>query len=117
MLTKPVMSAAERDAHIPMTDADRELFIKECARLMEQAMQAGNRQEAMDWMQAQRKAIAERSPEQLALLVAEETRRLDVGLDYFGAQGRAQRLLDEEMLTRIELQREQAIDVPGVTRA
>lgn len=88
--TQPqAMTAAERDAPAHMTDADRELFIKECARLMEQAMAAGNRQEAMDWMQAQRKAIAARSPEQLALLLAEEQRRLDEGLDYFGKQGRA----------------------------
>lgn len=46
----------------------------------------------------------------------ERDAQLDDGLDYFGAQGR-QQALDEEMLVRIERQREQAFDVPGVITA
>lgn len=48
---------------------------------------------------------------------ATEARLLDEGLDYFGAQGRAQQAKDEKTLSRIEQQREWEFDVPGVTQA
>lgn len=95
-----------------MTDAERELFIKDCAKQMEQCMKSGNREAAMGWLQAQRQAIAARSPEQLALLVAEEERRLDEGIDYFAQQGAAARR-DLDRLAQIEREREEQGDRAG----
>ena len=49
-----------------MTDAEREAHIKDCGRLMQKAYSEGNRQEAEQWMQAQKEAIKGRSAAQVA---------------------------------------------------
>lgn len=71
----------------PMLDAERELHIQSCGHLMQQAMAAGNRQEAMDWMQAQTLAIAQRSPAQVARMTAAIEQAISDGNDYFNVQG------------------------------
>lgn len=48
-----------------MGDAEREAHIKSCGDLMQKAMDDGNREEAMNWLQAQNQAIAMRSPAQV----------------------------------------------------
>lgn len=54
-----------------MTDADREAHIQECGRLMQQKMEAGNREAAMNWMQAMHEAIRLRSAAQVAAMEQE----------------------------------------------
>lgn len=70
-----------------MSDQERELHIQHCGYLMEQSMLAGNRQEAMDWLQAETQAIGQRSPAQVARMEAEIERAIDEGVNYFAACG------------------------------
>jgi hypothetical protein len=53
-------------AHSGLTDAEREIHIRDCGRLMTNAFERGNREEAMGWLQAQNDAIKGRSPAQVA---------------------------------------------------
>lgn len=72
---------------LPMTDQQRERYIRECGLLMVAAMVAGNRQEADSWMQAEMLAISQRSPAQVAKMTAEVERAIDEGVNYFAAIG------------------------------
>ena len=49
-----------------MTDEQREAHIKECGRQMIQAYEAGDREKAMYWLQAEITTIKARSPAQIA---------------------------------------------------
>lgn len=53
-----------------MTDTELERHIQDCGRLMLAAMEAGNREEAEGWLQAQNQAIAQCSPAQVARMEA-----------------------------------------------
>lgn len=59
------MSTETREGTGSMTDAELEAHILDCGRLMLEAMAAGNRQEADEWLQAQAYAIKCRSPEKV----------------------------------------------------
>lgn len=72
---------------LPMTDQQRERYIRECGVLMVAAMVAGNRQEAESWMQAEMHAIGQRSAAQVARMTAEVERAIDDGVNYFAACG------------------------------
>lgn len=72
---------------LAMTDRERELHIQHCGYLMEQAMLAGSRQEAVDWLQAETQAIGQRSAAQIARMTAEIDRAIDEGSDYFSVMG------------------------------
>lgn len=72
---------------LAMTDQERELHIQHCGYLMEQAMLAGNRQEALDWLHAETQAIGQRSAAQVARMTAEIERAIDEGVDYFQVMG------------------------------
>lgn len=54
-----------------MSDAEREAHILDCGRLMEKEMDAGNREAALDWLQAQNMAINARSAAQVARMEAD----------------------------------------------
>lgn len=81
------MSNAKGTNPAPMTDAERELHIQHCGYLMEQAMLAGNRQEAESWLQAEMQAIATRSPAQVDRMTAAIDRAIDEGVNYFSVCG------------------------------
>jgi hypothetical protein len=49
-----------------MTDQEREDYIKACGDRMQKAYEAGNREDAELWLQAQNEAIKGRSPAQVA---------------------------------------------------
>lgn len=49
-----------------MTDQEREDYIKACGDRMRKAYEAGNREDAELWLQAQNQAIKDRSPDQVA---------------------------------------------------
>lgn len=51
-----------------MTDQEREDYIRDCGAKMEAAMAAGNREEALGWLQAQNLAVMQRRPEYVAEL-------------------------------------------------
>lgn len=70
-----------------MTDEQREQHIKHCGCMVEQAMAAGDRHEAANWMQAEMLGIALRSPEQQARMTAAIERAIDEGVNYFAACG------------------------------
>lgn len=70
-----------------MTDAELEAHIRDCGRLMLEAMAAGNRQEAYEWLQAQNLAVMQRRPEYVAELerargLGPRCFTLDVGEDW-----------------------------------
>jgi len=54
-----------------VSDAELEAHIRDCGRLMLEAMAAGNRQEADEWLHAQTVAIKSRSPEKVRELERE----------------------------------------------
>lgn len=82
------MNTITTSAHpAEMTDQERELHIQHCGYLMEQAMLAGNRQEALDWLQAETQALGQRSAAQVARMTAEIDRAIDEGSDYFAVMG------------------------------
>lgn len=54
-----------------MSDQEREAHIKDCGRLMQQEMEAGNREAAMNWLQAMNQAIAMRSSAQVEAMEQE----------------------------------------------
>jgi hypothetical protein len=70
-----------------MNDEQREQQIKHYGHMVEQAMAAGDRHAAANWMQAEMLAIALRSPEQQARMTAAIDRAIDEGVDYFAACG------------------------------
>jgi hypothetical protein len=53
-----------------MNDQEREDYIKACGDRMQKAYEAGNREDADLWLQAQNEAIKGRSPAQVARLEA-----------------------------------------------
>lgn len=53
-----------------MTDQEREDYIKACGDRMRKAYEAGNREDADLWLQAQNHAIKDRSPAQVARMEA-----------------------------------------------
>lgn len=53
-----------------MTDQEREDYIKACGDRMRKAYEAGNREDADLWLQAQNQAIKDRSPAQVARMEA-----------------------------------------------
>lgn len=71
----------------PMTDAEREAYIARCGRQLVEAMAAGNRQEAVSWMQAEMLAISQRSPAQQARMTAAIDQAIDDGVNYFDSCG------------------------------
>lgn len=68
-------------------DATHEMHIQYLGARMKMSMDAGNRQEADSWMQAQVQAITKRSPEQQARMTAAIDRAIDEGVNYFAACG------------------------------
>ena len=54
-----------------MSDDERELHIKHCGELMEANYAQGNREAAMEWLQAQNEAIKGRSAAQVARMEEE----------------------------------------------
>lgn len=77
---------AQRSA---LTDIDREMCIKQCGLMMEQAIALGRRELAQYWMEQETRAISRRSPEQQARMIAEIDRRISGSVDYFSVQGTA----------------------------
>ena len=65
-----------------MTDAERESLIKDCGHQVERCMRDGRPAAARVWLNAQNKAIADRSPAQVARMEA----------CYFTEQGEADRI-------------------------
>jgi hypothetical protein len=53
-----------------MTDQEREEYIKACGERMQKAYEAGNREDAELWLQAQNEAIKGRSAGQVARMEA-----------------------------------------------
>ena len=74
-----------------MTDAELELHIKACGRLVEKAMREGDKGAARIWLQAQNEGIACRSPAQVARMEA----------CYFTEQGDADRVKLAEVKTAL----------------
>jgi hypothetical protein len=66
-----------------MTDEQREQYIRDCGAKMEAAMAAGNREEALGWLQAQNLAVMQRRPEYVAQL--ERARGLGPGCFFLDA--------------------------------
>lgn len=59
------------DGVCAVSDEELEAHIRDCGRLMVDAFEAGNRQEALDWLQAQNLAVKARRPEYVAQLERE----------------------------------------------
>lgn len=59
-----------------LSDADRETYIKQCGLMMQQAMAQGQCGLARYWLEQQKTAIFQRSPEQEARMIAEIDRRI-----------------------------------------
>lgn len=74
-----------------MTEAELDQHIACCARLMEAAMEKGDRAEAVAWQQAMYAAIAGRTPEHRQRIEAEIQARIERDPCYFCAMGEADR--------------------------
>lgn len=72
-----------------LTDDEREAHIRDCGKRMQEAYNAGNKQEAEYWMLAQNQAIAARSPEQVKRM--EIARGLAGTSCFFDTQGELDR--------------------------
>ena len=70
-----------------MDDDQREIHIKHCGELMEASYAQGNREAAMDWLQAQNEAIKGRSAAQVAWMEAR--------MCFFDVRGEADRAMLE----------------------
>lgn len=81
----------------PMSDDELEAHIKHCGHLMELEMDRGNRESALNWLQAMQEAIKARSPAQVQRMEQELMQRIHEPC-YFTTKG------DEDRIWLLERQ-------------
>lgn len=70
------VGAMSTNQPLELSDADRETYIKQCGFMMQQAVTEGKCDLARYWLEKQKTAIFQRSPEQAARMTAEIDRRI-----------------------------------------